>query len=238
MKKFLALLLLLCLMVPVLAGCGSDGYDQKYVNGLKGGFRDTLEDNLKTAGMSEETFKSLIKKHASQMTVGEREQMNLIRNLQIKPDEDTLLQKVITVYDMGKYISGEYTRIKGFVYACADVKQYKTINDLYYGLSLGYEGSLFSAMDSTVGIIRFHVENPGDLFVPKSTYDGGSFTDELPFGGMGFSTGTDLVMGTSEWCFSQDAKIKDAQLFEMNADGDLRLRAEFDTEKGTFVTVD
>lgn len=238
-KTRMMLSLLMIVLIMLLAGCGKTVYNSKYISKLDGGYLDTLDKVLEECGTTKDIFQSLIRKHASQMSEEERTLMNNIRAKQIVPTKDTLMQKVITVYDMNKYLSGEYKTPKGFVYVCADVKHLTTVKELYEGLALNYEGSLFSAEDPSIAVIRFQADNIDTAIIPRSVSNNGTFTDGLPFGGTGFSTGSVTTLGVPEWVLPDFAVLSDgAQLIEITQDGTETLRGTYDSEQNRFIAAE
>ncbi len=213
-------------------------YNHDRLQKLEGGFTDTIEAYAQEQGLTVEEFQALCEKAAADMTGEELAKMNAIRNRQIVPDENTLMQKVITTYDMNKYLSGEYKTPKGFVSACADVKQYKTTQDMYYGLRLDYEGTYFKPEGESYAVIRFYATNIDQAVIPKSPANGGTVEDPYPFGGAGFTTGTNGRWGSPEWVMSEFTVLVDgAQLFEVSEDGTETLRGVYTAEAGQFVPV-
>lgn len=213
-------------------------YDQTYLQGLSGGFTDTIGQYAQEQGLSEEEFRTLCEKAAADMSADELAKINAIRDQQIVPNADTLMQKVITLYDMEKYLSGEYKTPKGFVSACADVKQYNTTEDMYYGLRLDYEGTYFKPEGESYAVIRFYAANIDQAVIPKSPANGGTIEDPYPFGGAGFTTGTNGRWGSPEWKMDEFTVLNDgAQLFEVAEDGTQTLRAVYVAEAGQFVPV-
>ena len=211
-------------------------YVHAYLQTLSGGFTDTIEEYAVQQGLTVDEFRSLCEKAAADMTEEELAKMNAIRDQQWKPDGDTLMQKVITMYDMGKYLSGEYKTPKGFISVCADVKQYETVQDMYYGLRLDYEGTYFKPEGESYAVIRFYAANVDQAVVPKSSANGGDVEDPYPFGGVGFTTGTNGRWGSPEWVMSEFTILNDgAQLFE---DGKEVLRGVYVAEAGRFLAIE
>ena len=150
-----------------------------------------------------------------------------------------LMQKVITTYDMNKYLTGEYKTPKGFISICADVKQYKNMQDDYYGLRLDYEGTYFKPVEKSYAVIRFQAANIGKAIIPKAEVNGGTYQDPYPFGGVGFTTGTNGRWGSPEWVMPEFTVLDDgAQLFEIFQDGTEVLKAVYRAEAGQFISVE
>ena len=213
-------------------------YDMSYVQSLSGGFVDTLENYVKDENLSVEQFNVLCNKAASDMTPDELTKMNRIRDKQLKPAPDVLMQKVIPIDDMNNYLSGKYKTPKGFISICADVKQYKDISDYYYGLRLDYVGTTFKQDSRSYGVIRFKAANIGKSIIPKSPVNGGTYKDPYPFGGAGFTTGTNGRMGSPEWVMPEFTALDEgAEIFEIYQDGKETLRAIYRTKAGKFMPI-
>jgi|GEM_PF-6910221 len=214
-------------------------YDIAYLQSLKGGFIDTISPYAEEEGLTNDSFKVLCAKAADDMTAEELAKMNRLRAKQLNPTPDTLMQKVITTYDMNKYLSGDYKTPKGFISICADVKQYKNIKDYYYGLRLDYAGTYFKPDEKSYAVIRFKATNIEKAIIPKSKINNGTYLDPYPFGGVGFTTGTNGCWGSPEWVMPEFTVLDDgAQLFEIFQDGSEVLKAIYRAEAGQFVAVE
>ena len=232
-KIYLFIIFFLALVVS----CSADVlYDHKYLQSLNGGFIDTVSVYTAQEGLPLKIFISLLEKRAEDMSSYDLKIINKIRAKQLKPTSDVLMQKVISVSDMDNYISGKYKAPKGFVSICADIKQYKTVADFYYGLRLDYSGTRFKPEDNSCGVIRFKAINITSAFIPKSPFNGGEIKDPYPFGGTGFTTGCNGRFGTPEWVLPDFAVMDDgAQIFEVFKDGSEKLRAVYRVEADRFV---
>jgi len=70
----------------------------------------------------------------------EIKKLTRIRKAIPKPDENTLMQKVVTKETMNRYLEGKYTgEVGGSVAIASDTKHLKTFEDYYYGLRLDYK---------------------------------------------------------------------------------------------------
>lgn len=82
---------------------------------------------LKKEGLTMDDFHYEIKK------------LTRIRKAIPKPDENTLMQKVVTKETMNRYLEGKYAgQVGGSVAIASDTKHLKTFED-YYGLRLDYK---------------------------------------------------------------------------------------------------
>ena len=204
---------------------------------LKGGFIDTIYIYTADEGLSLAEFKIICEKRAESMTSDELKVLNSIRFKQLKPSPDILVQKVIPAKDIENYISGKYKALKGFISICADVKQLVAPADFYYGLRLDYKNSPYCPDDKSVGIIRFRAVNITSAIIPRTPENGGEFTDSYPFGGAGFTTGSQGRSGTPEWVLKEFAVLEEAQIFEIFSDGSEKIRAVYNKEKDYFEEV-
>lgn len=214
-------------------------YSHSFLEKQQGGFVDTIEQYAKEEGWTVEEFKQVCQLPASSMSAIQLQKMNTIRGKQLAITKETLLQKVVTTYDMNKYLTGEYKTPKGFISIGADVKQYKTLEDMFYGLRLDYTGTYFKAEDPSFAVTRFFADNGDQATVPKSPANGGTVTDGFPFGGAGFTTGNNGRFGSPEWTLPGFAEIGDggAQLFEVYQDGSELLRGVYNPEAGRFLNL-
>ena len=94
---------------------------------------------LKKEGLTMDDFHYMIQKHANALTPNEIKKLTRIRKAIPKPDENTLMQKVITEDMANKYLDGTYNTIGGSVAIASDTKHLKTFEDYYYGLRLDYK---------------------------------------------------------------------------------------------------
>ena len=99
------------------------------------------------------------------------------------------LQKVIPFASLQKCFAGEYTGIRGFVYAVQDVANLQTYESIYDGLRLDQrkeDGSLAFA-EPVFGVIRFTTGDGDMLFTAYSSALGGNSLGQAPFTGTGFT---------------------------------------------------
>ena len=245
-KKFLSVVSALLVLTLSLAACNDTDrenagytpkYTHEYISGLGGGFVDTIGRYCDEEGITVEQFRELCQLRAEDMTPEELGIMNTIRARQLTPSDNVLMQKVITLYDMNKYLSGEYRTPRGWVSICADVKQYVTTSDMYYGLRLDYVGTYFT-LEEDFAVIRFHAVNADIATIPLSPFNGGDCGDPYPFGGVGFTTGTNGAWGSPEWKFPDFTVLVDgAEIFRVDGSGKETLVGVYVAESGRFVPV-
>ena len=134
-----------------------------------------------------------------------------IRRTIPKPDENTLMQKVITED----------------VVRAVDTKHLKTIEDYYYGLRLDYEKTLFSAGDKYYYTIRFKTEKLDNLVIPIDS----RFTNEYPFTRNGFTSGNNGRLGIPEYVLDKRVSPKiGAEIWRIKPDGTEELIGVFKEE--------
>ena len=95
---------------------------------------------LKKEGLTMDDFHYMMQKHANALTPNEIKKLTRIRKAIPKPDENTLMQKVVTKETMNRYLGGKYAgQVGGSVAIASDTKHLKTFEDYYYGLRLDYK---------------------------------------------------------------------------------------------------
>ena len=107
--------------------------------------------------------------------------------------------------------------------AC-DVMHLRTVKDYYYGLRLDYETSPFFPDDKVVYVMRFQLENKGDLHIPN--LDSDLAKNKYPFTGHGYTSGNNGRLGAPE--FISDDRLDmsaGAQIWEVDQNGNETLVA-------------
>lgn len=215
-------------------------YNHTVVNLLKG-FEEEKEALFAKLNVSEGTFIALSTAAAWTLQPAEQTTLKDIRNGVSKPDEKTLLQKVIPLEDVSIYMDNIYGgTIGGFVAEAADVKSLTNMFDVYWGLRLDYEGTKFSEGGSGYAVIRFYSNTASKLTIPFSPELGGTQVHAWPNGGGGFTTSTLGKGGYPEWvCSGYNAPEEGAELYEVNTKGQEQLRSIFKNGKWqTYGTTD
>ena len=191
------------------------------------GFTDILPNLLKKEGLTMDDFHYMMQKHANALTPNEIKKLTRIREAIPKPDENTLIQKVITEDMANKYLDGTYNTIGGSVARAVDTKHLKTIEDYYYGLRLDYEKTLFSAGDKYYYTIRFKIEKLDNLVIPIDS----RFTSEYPFTRNGFTSGNNGRLGIPEYVLDKRVSPKiGAEIWRIKPDGTEELIGVFKKE--------
>ncbi|EIW93697.1 hypothetical protein HMPREF1321_2002 [Capnocytophaga sp. oral taxon 412 str. F0487] len=172
-------------------------------------------------------FHYMMQKHANALTPNEIKKLTRIRKAIPKPDENTLMQKVITEDMANKYLDGTYNTIGGSVARAVDTKHLKTIEDYYYGLRLDYEKTLFSTGDKYYYTIRFKIEKLDNLVIPIDS----RFTSEYPFTRNGFTSGNNGRLGIPEYVLDKRVSPKiGAEIWRIKPDGTEELIGVFKEE--------
>lgn len=203
-------------------------YNHTVVNLLKG-FGEEKEALFAKLNVSEGTFIALSTAAAWTLQPAEQTTLKDIRNGVSKPDEKTLLQKVIPLEDMSIYMDNIYGgTIGGFVAEAADVKLLINMFDVYWGLRLDYEGTKFDEDGSGYAVIRFYSNTASQLTIPFSPELGGTQAHAWPNGGGGFTTSTLGKGGYPEWvCSGYNVPEEGAELYEVSTQGQEHLRSIF-----------
>ena len=127
------------------------------------------------------------------------------------------LQKVIPFDDLQKCFEGEYTGIRGFIYAVRDVKHLQTYESIYESLRLDQkkeDGSLAFA-EPVFGVIRFTTGDGEELHSSCCKELGGDSFGPEPFTGNGFTAARNGEI-IPEWEFDDEVSIEaGAQLYRV-----------------------
>lgn len=219
-----------------MAGCKDDNdhelpqgnYTHAAVNKLQG-FGEEKAGLLAGLAVDEETFIRLSTTSAWTLQPTEQTTLKNIRNGVSKPDEVTLLQKILPLEDMPIYMENVYGgTIGGFVAEAADVKSLTRMYDVYWGLRLDYEGTKFSENGAGYAVIRYYSNTATKLIIPFSPELGGTQPHAWPNGGGGFTTSTLGEGGYPEWVSDgYNAPVEGAELYEVTAQGQEQLRSVF-----------
>lgn len=197
-----------------------------------------LDIILKKQGISLDEFNELRLKDVSVLTKEERNILKRIRESIAMPDENTLIQKVITVSDMEKYLDGSYTQVGGFVTRAEDVTQLGSYDDIYNSLRLDYPDTAYHIVtDDSLAVIKYKTSEVSKIEIPYSTEMGGTTTVAPPFTGNGFTKATNGQI-IPEYKCNGYLEIEDgAQLIEMGKDVIETLKAVYNKIDERFVPV-
>ena len=147
------------------------------------------------------------------------------------------LQKVIPFASLPKCFAGEYTGIRGLVYAVQDVANLQTYESIYDGLRLDQrkeDGSLAFA-EPVFGVIRFTTGDGDMLFTAYSSALGGDSLGLAPFTGTGFTAARNGQV-IPEWEFYDQVSIEaGAQLYRVEKGKGMELIGRYDGVLRRFV---
>ncbi|WP_048601811.1 hypothetical protein [Rubeoparvulum massiliense] len=155
------------------------------------------------------------------------------------PNEETLMQKVVTIEDLNKYLSGDRKPvISGFVTKAQDTIHLRSYDEIREGLRLDYafDGGYcpFPEGGNTYGIIRFKTNVPVEI--PRTKEFGGNeviWINEYgrqPFTGNGFTKSENIII--PEYIISKSNKsIPIEAEFYMVIDGEPKLVAILKNEQ-------
>ena len=217
-------------------------YTLNYISSLNG-FPEEKASIWNTYGVNEQHFIRLSTDSAWALPKDDQQILVNIRNSVSRPNEQTLLQKVIPLEELTIYMDNVYGgTIGGFVCEAADVKTLKTMHDIYWGLRLDYEGTKFKENGAGYAVIRFYSESTSSLNIPYVEELGGTQSHSWPNGGGGFTTSTLGEGGYPEWTFNGYYAPKEgAELYEVTPMGREILRSvytagKWQTYEGTSTT--
>ncbi|MDF9800466.1 hypothetical protein OKW21_005729 [Catalinimonas alkaloidigena] len=108
-------------------------YDLSSFSSVRG-FIDDIDALVKKERITIDDFHFMMQKSTNVLTVSENAIMSRIRLAMLEPTSTTIMQKVIPLSDIEKYLSGIYTNVGGYASRAADVKHLKSFDDIYYGL--------------------------------------------------------------------------------------------------------
>lgn len=242
MKKYLIILLA---VTTVLTSCSKEEFNivdafggkwtRIYVNRLSG-FSDELPEILEKNGLSHPEFILLTTNKIWEYPTETQIRTRDLRNSIPFPTEKTLFQKIIPVSELDNYINNtDRSTINGYVYSAADIKNLYTMQDIYWGLRLDYEGSPFTESSVSYAVIRFFInrEDLRYLTIPFCEELGGSHPHDWPHGGAGFISSTLGFGGYPEYYLSNSIyPASGAEIYEVNKDGYEIIRARYKQGQG------
>jgi len=193
------------------------------------GLPDQRKALLKSNGMTRREFVRLSTDSAWHLTPTERQKLRDVRLSIPTPDSTTLLQKAVAISKLKKYDENQNGgRIDGFVARAADVKHLKTLEQVYWGLRLDYEGTAWNLSDSAYAVIRFYSNQTHTLTMPICEEMQGQKEHCWPCSGGGFTASTLGKGGYPEWEFPGSFLPKEgAQIFIVDRKGHERLHSIF-----------
>ncbi|MGL5958731.1 MAG: hypothetical protein ACRCZZ_09130 [Phocaeicola sp.] len=237
--KYRHLILFFTAVIAIFSACSSpdESYyrlfngklNRDFVNQLTG-FVEQKSNLLERHAISEEAYISLTTAKASALSISQRAKLRSLRMDIPSPNTQTLLQKVIPLADLGDYMDNIYEgRISGFVNVAADVKELRTMREVYWGLRLDYVDSKFKEYGAGYGVIRFYSADIDFIVIPFSPEMDGSTVAEWPFTGGGFTPSTLGKGGYPLYKFSTGYYMpaEGAEIYECTPGGNEILRSVF-----------
>lgn len=206
--------------------------NKRAINTLSG-FDENLPELLTEHNMTYSQFILMSTDSAWALPASTRSTLAEFREGLEKPTSKMLLQKVISLSDMDTYLNNTYGgTVGGFISYAGDVKNLYTMHDIYWGMRLDYDGTLFKEDGSGYAVIRFFTDQTENIEIPFCKELGGTYPHSWPNGGGGFTTSTLGKGGYPEWRLTSYIEPKDgAELYEMNSNGYEILRGVFTAEK-------
>lgn len=211
----------------------SDGkLTHDYIQSLSG-FEEEKGLLISEANITEDIFCRISTDSAWSLPVTDQTALTNIRNGVSRPDEKTMLQKIISLEDISTYMNNIYGgTIGGFVSEAADVKSLSTMEEIFKGLRLDYEGTKFKINGAGYAVIRFYSTSTSKMRIPYSPELGGTQEHSWPNGGGGFTTSTLGRGGYPEWVFDgYNAPEEGAELYEVTPMGREILRSVYNNNK-------
>ncbi|MGL4853395.1 MAG: hypothetical protein ACRC3Z_12260 [Phocaeicola sp.] len=244
--KFKYSFLSLCALAAMLFSCSSDSsylvfngkLNHQFVSQLTG-FVEQRTNLLSKHAISEQEYIGLTTAQAANLSTAQQVKLRSLRLDLAMPHTQTLLQKTISLAEIGDYMDNIYEgRIGGFINIAADVKELRTMRELYWGLRLDYEGTKFKEDGAGYGVIRFYPTTLDFIVIPFCPELGGTTEGEWPFTGGGFTPSTLGKGGYPLYMFSTGYYMpaEGAELYECTPNGNEILRSVF--RSGKWVTAE
>ena len=150
-----------------------------------------------------------------------------------------MLESIIPLDDISKYLDGTYTQVGGYVTKYEDVSNLSKYEDIYESLRLDYPGTAYKVdSDSSLGVIRFKTPDSKKIGIPYGVDFGGTITDSPPFTGNGFTKAMNGNIIPEFKCNGYLCVEDGAELYELTKDGKEILRAIYDIDLKQFISVD
>ncbi len=137
-------------------------------------------------------------------------------------DENTILQKVLSSTAAEDYFNNKYSTVRNSIARAQDTKHLKNVEDLYYGLALGFDGTPFSPSYDFFYVLRFKTSEPAKAYISNTEQLLAEF--KRPFTGNGFTSGGFSRMGVPE-LWANNMAMTEAAIFKVYKDGSEEIRA-------------
>ncbi|WP_203836855.1 SseB family protein [Winogradskya humida] len=150
--------------------------------------------------------------------------------------QPTMMQKAVPQDQVDFYLDRGYDRIAGFVHRVAEVEHLNNPVELFAALGLAYEGSPFQADAKEAFLLRWPAHRPSLYRIPYGGQNeqalramDGWVIERPPFRGNGFAPGEGSAV-IAEFKVDSVRLPHGAQLWRIDADGNERIIAMFDSD--------
>ncbi|WP_257348175.1 hypothetical protein [Pseudalkalibacillus decolorationis] len=144
------------------------GIDAEFVSNKlpKGkGFAAEIDHVLDEVGLTKDEFYDMQAKLHTQLTPSELEKMRQVRETVPPLDETSIMQKVLPLNRVDKYLSGDYVTVGGCLARIEDVSDVISSKDVIDSLRLDYDKTPFSPSEG-YAVIRFKTNQYEKFGIP------------------------------------------------------------------------
>ncbi|KIL43110.1 T7SS effector LXG polymorphic toxin [Jeotgalibacillus campisalis] len=199
-----------------------------------------IEKILEGQNLTLSEFQELKLKNVAELTNDEVRIIKEIRESVPPITNNTMLQKIIPINDIEKYLLGEYAEIGGYIAKLEDVDHIIDYSEVVESFRLDYtswNGSRpFPEDGNAYGKIKFTTNHVDNVEIPYGACFGGRNTDGFPCTLNGF-TGSRNGEIVPEWQFdNRYFPNNGAELYEVT-DGIEKLVAKFDSDLKVFIPI-
>lgn len=209
----------------------------QYIAGISG-FVENRATFLQRHNMSNMEFIALSTVLAANLSEADKAKLKAFRNDLPIPNQHTLFQKTIPLSETTIYMENTYGgSIGGFFGVAADIKQLRSMKEVFWGLRLDYPDTKFKEDGAGYAIIRFYPVQTDSIVIPYSPEMGRKTIGKWPFSGGGFTTSTLGEGGFPEYKYNgYYLPAEGAELYECTPSGREILRSVF--QSGKWVTAE
>ena len=168
-----------------------------------------IKNILEAEGYSLKEFSDLLAPERV-LTSKEEAVVRKVREIIGKPEEGTLMAKIISIEHAKAILNGGSTSFGGFGSVYEHSEALTSLNEVYKGYRLDYPGTPFTRNGSKYyAKIIFPLDNPEDLIIPyKENYEGVS-----PFTGRGFTAAEEIVL--PEYLFTAKQSFQEGYMINI-----------------------
>lgn len=209
----------------------------QHIAGIRG-FVENKPTLLQHHNMTNMEFIALSTVLAANLSETDKAKLKTLRNDLPVPNQQTLFQKTIPLSETAIYMENTYGgSVGGFFSVAADIKQLRSMKEVFWGLRLDYPDTKFKEDGAGYAIIRFYPVQTDSIVIPYSLEMGGRTIGKWPFSGGGFTTSTLGEGGFPEYKYNgYYLPAEGAELYECTPSGREILRAVF--QSGKWVTAE